>query len=107
MQLELTVCCYLTDAWQGAEGVTCTTHAYGTNLEGEWDDVMAALKSCHNLMHEMGVDRTHMTLKLGTRLDKPGYDMAHKLKRITEVAGGLSNVQVKNGTARDRKLLQS
>ena len=49
------------------------------------DDVMDALKRCHNVMHQMGVSRTHMTLKLGTRLDKPGYSMDHKIARIKEV----------------------
>lgn len=45
-------------------------HAYGTNLEGKFDDVMAAVKECHQVLHEMGVQRIHTNLKLGTRIDK-------------------------------------
>lgn len=45
-------------------------HAYGTNVEGEFDDVMAALKRCHEVLHEMGVPRVSTNLRLGTRTDK-------------------------------------
>jgi uncharacterized protein (TIGR00106 family) len=36
-------------------GLTTQLHAYGTNIEGEWDDVFAAIKRCHERIHEMGV----------------------------------------------------
>ena len=29
-------------------------HAYGTNIEGEWDEVFQAIKKCHEVVHEMG-----------------------------------------------------
>ena len=45
-------------------------HAYGTNIEGEWDDVMAAVKRCHEVVHDMGAPRVSTTLKLGTRTDR-------------------------------------
>ena len=45
-------------------------HAYGTNIEGEWDEVMTALKRCHELMHEMGAPRVGTTIRLGTRTDR-------------------------------------
>jgi uncharacterized protein (TIGR00106 family) len=45
-------------------------HAYGTNVEGEWDDVVAALKRCHEVLHEMGAPRVSTNLRLGTRTDK-------------------------------------
>ena len=45
-------------------------HAYGTNLEGEWDTVMDAIKRCHLRVHEMGPVRISSTLKLGTRTDR-------------------------------------
>ena len=45
-------------------------HAYGTNVEGEWDHVMAALKACHETVHEMGAPRISTTIRLGTRIDR-------------------------------------
>lgn len=45
-------------------------HAYGTNLEGEWDEVFAAVKKCHEELHKMGVARIHSMMKFGTRTDK-------------------------------------
>jgi len=51
-------------------GLTCRMHAYGTNVEGEWDDVMAALKACHEKVHEMGAPRISTSIRLGTRTDR-------------------------------------
>lgn len=45
-------------------------HGYGTNLEGEWDEVMAAIKLCHEKIHQMGVPRISTSIKLGTRIDR-------------------------------------
>ena len=45
-------------------------HANGTNLEGEWDDVMGAIKACHEKLHEMGVPRISTQIKIGTRTDR-------------------------------------
>jgi uncharacterized protein (TIGR00106 family) len=45
-------------------------HAYGTNIEGEWDTVMAAIKKCHEAIHAMGAPRIASTVKLGTRTDR-------------------------------------
>jgi len=47
-----------------------TLHAYGTNIEGEWDDVFAAIKRCHEVVHGMGAPRISCTLKFGTRTDR-------------------------------------
>ncbi|MCC6145396.1 MAG: MTH1187 family thiamine-binding protein [Candidatus Hydrogenedentes bacterium] len=52
------------------QGLTPHLHAYGTNVEGEWDAVMAAVKRCHEIVHEMGAPRVSTTLKLGTRTDR-------------------------------------
>ncbi len=51
-------------------GLTHRLHAYGTNVEGEWDDVMAAIKRCHERVHEMGAPRISSTLRFGTRIDR-------------------------------------
>ena len=45
-------------------------HAYGTNVEGEWDEVMGALKECHEKVHAMGAPRIRTTEKLGRRADR-------------------------------------
>jgi len=51
-------------------GLSAQLHAYGTNIEGEWDEVMAAVKRCHEVIHEMGAPRITTTIKLGTRVDR-------------------------------------
>ncbi|WP_444885508.1 MTH1187 family thiamine-binding protein [Microbulbifer sp. PSTR4-B] len=51
-------------------GLTHHLHAYGTNIEGDWDTVMAAVKTCHERVHAMGADRITTSLKLGTRIDR-------------------------------------
>ena len=53
-----------------AAGLKHTLHAYGTNIEGEWDDVFAAIKKCHESVHKMGAPRITTTIKLGTRTDR-------------------------------------
>ena len=50
--------------------VETSLHAYGTNVEGEWDQVVAAIKRCHEVVHEMGAPRISTTIKLGTRTDR-------------------------------------
>jgi len=45
-------------------------HANGTNIEGEWGEVFAAVKECHEAVHKMGAPRITTTIKLGTRTDK-------------------------------------
>ncbi len=51
-------------------GLKTTLHAYGTNIEGEWDQVFDALRRCHERVHAMGVPRITSTLKFGTRTDR-------------------------------------
>ena len=51
-------------------GLKHTLHAYGTNIEGEWETVMDAIKRCHYRVHEMGAPRISTSLKLGTRTDR-------------------------------------
>ena len=59
-------------------GLETTLHAYGTNIEGSWDDVFAAVKRCHKVVHEMGAPRITTTLKFGTRTDR-NQTMAEKV----------------------------
>ena len=51
-------------------GLKTRLHAYGTNIEGEWDRVFEAIRRCHEVVHEMGAPRITATLRLGTRTDR-------------------------------------
>ncbi len=64
-------------------GLKPQMHAYGTNIEGEWDDVFAAIKQCHEHVHEMGVPRITTTIKLGTRTDRE-QTMEDKIRSVQE-----------------------
>jgi len=58
-------------------------HAYGTNIEGDWDDVFAAIKLCHDRVHAKGAPRITTTIKVGTRTDRD-QSMEDKVKSVTE-----------------------
>ena len=51
-------------------GLNHQMHSYGTNVEGDWDEVMAAIKKCHESVHEMGAPRIGTTIRMGTRTDR-------------------------------------
>ena len=51
-------------------GLQPKLHAFGTNVEGDWDAVFAAVKRCHEALHGMGAPRVSTTMRLGTRVDK-------------------------------------
>ena len=64
-------------------GLEPRLHANGTNVEGEWDTVTAALKTCHEKLHSMGVPRIATNVRLGTRSDRePSMDA--KLASVKE-----------------------
>lgn len=46
------------------------THASGTNIEGELDEILAAVGRIHEVLHEEGCVRLVSYLKLETRTDK-------------------------------------
>lgn len=62
-------------------GLEHQLHSYGTNIEGEWDDVFAAVKKCHEVIHEMGAPRIFTVLKIGTRTDRE-QTMRDKIKSV-------------------------
>lgn len=67
-------------------GLTVQLHAYGTNVEGEWDEVMVALKRCHEVIHEMGAPRISTTMRLGTRTDR-AQSMQDKIDSVRNKLG--------------------
>ena len=64
-------------------GLAHKLHAYGTNIEGDWDAVFAAIKRCHVAVHELGAPRISTTLKLGTRTDRE-QTIKSKLRSVRE-----------------------
>jgi uncharacterized protein (TIGR00106 family) len=64
-------------------GLQTRLHAYGTNIEGEWDDVFAAIKRCHEVLHEMDAPRVSTVIKVGTRTDRE-QTMDDKVRSVEE-----------------------
>jgi len=69
-----------------AAGLNHQMHAYGTNVEGDWDEVMAAIKKCHETVHEMGAPRIGTTIRLGTRTDRE-QSMQDKIDSVESKMG--------------------
>lgn len=67
-------------------GLKIQLHAYGTNIEGEWDEVFAAIKRCHEVVHEMGAPRIHTNIKCGTRTDRD-QTMSDKVESVRKKLG--------------------
>lgn len=66
-----------------AAGLKNRLHAYGTNIEGEWDKVFDVVKKCHEKIHEMGAPRITTTIKAGTRSDRE-QTMDDKVESVKE-----------------------
>jgi uncharacterized protein (TIGR00106 family) len=67
-------------------GLNPRLHAYGTNVEGEWEAVFAAFKRCHEALHEMGVPRVSTSIRLGTRTDRE-QTIADKIESVKTKLG--------------------
>jgi len=70
-----------------AAGLETRLHANGTNIEGDWDEVFAAIKRCHEAVHEMGAPRITATIKLGTRTDR-SQSLDDKVRSVEEKLRG-------------------
>lgn len=64
-------------------GLKHEMYMYGTNIEGEWDEVMAAVKKCHEVVHQMGAPRISTSIRLGTRVDR-NQSMEDKIKSVEQ-----------------------
>ena len=51
-------------------GLKTHLHAYGTNVEGDWEAVFDAVRRCHEVLHQMGVPRVSTNMRFGTRTDR-------------------------------------
>ncbi len=67
-------------------GLRPELHAWGTNVEGDWDTVMACVRRCHVELHAAGAPRLHSAIKLGTRIDKP-QALADKVRAVRALDG--------------------
>ncbi|ELP31968.1 MTH1187 family thiamine-binding protein [Rhodopirellula baltica] len=64
-------------------GLKHQLHAYGTNIEGDWDEVFAAIKLCHERVHTFGAPRITTSIKVGTRTDRE-QSMQDKIDSVVE-----------------------
>jgi uncharacterized protein (TIGR00106 family) len=64
-------------------GLKVRLHGYGTNIEGEWEQVMQAIKDCHQKLHDMGAPRISSTLRFGTRIDRE-QTLEDKIRSVEE-----------------------
>jgi len=64
-------------------GLRTHLHAYGTNVEGEWDEVFAAIKRCHEVVHGMGAPRISTSIRVGTRTDRE-QTMEEKVRSVQD-----------------------
>ncbi len=64
-------------------GLQPQLHAFGTNVEGEWDVLMTALRRCHEELHAMGAPRLQTSIKLATRTDRP-QSLQDKVNSVRE-----------------------
>ncbi len=65
-------------------GLDHQLHAYGTNIEGDWDEVFAAIQQCHERVHAMGAPRITTSIKVGTRTDRE-QTMKQKIESVTDM----------------------
>ena len=64
---------YVAEAFKIIEncGLPYEHHAMGTNIEGEWDEVMKVVADCREKMLSM-TDRIYITLAIDERKGRPG-----------------------------------
>jgi len=64
-----------------AAGLAVEDHAYGTNVEGDLDTILATIKRVHEVLHAEGTPRLSTAIKLGTRTDKDSTLEGKRLAR--------------------------
>lgn len=64
-------------------GLKHELHAYGTNIEGEWEQVFDVVRRCHEAVHAMGAPRITTTIKVGTRIDRE-QTMEEKVRSVEQ-----------------------
>lgn len=64
-------------------GLTHELHASGTTVEGDWDDVFATLRECHQAVHDLGAPRITTSVRVGTRTDRE-QTMQQRIESVQE-----------------------
>jgi uncharacterized protein (TIGR00106 family) len=75
---------YVAEAYRilAATGLPCERHAMGTNIEGNWDEVMAAINACRIRLVEV-TGRVSISIRID---DRPGA--GDRLRRKVPSAEG-------------------
>jgi len=68
-------------------GLHYELHANGTNIEGDWEAVFAAIRRCHEVVHGMGAPRIQTFISVGTRTDK-AQSLQDKVDSVTRLTRG-------------------
>lgn len=63
------------------KGLTIQLHAEGTNIEGEFSDVLNAIQLCVEAVHKLGAPRVISNVKISSRTDKP-ESMESKVRSV-------------------------
>jgi uncharacterized protein (TIGR00106 family) len=64
-------------------GLKVHLHGYGTNIEGDYDTIFAALKRVHEELHASGTTRISTSIRLGSRTDKD-QSIEDKIEAVRE-----------------------
>lgn len=62
-------------------GLQVELHGQGTNVEGELDTLLEAIRTIHETLHDEGTPRLATYIKIGTRTDKEP-SLAAKVKAL-------------------------
>lgn len=63
------------------KGLTIQLHAEGTNIEGDLNEVVDAIKTCIEAVHKLGAPRVVTNVKISSRTDKD-ENMKEKVKSV-------------------------
>lgn len=68
--------------------LTTELHALGTNIEGEFSEIMKAIEECHEAVHDSGRVRVYSVLKIVSSTEGESR-FADKVKHVEEELKGL------------------
>ena len=68
-------------------GLPIMLHSYGTNIEGDYDTIMTAIKRIHETLHNEGTPRVSTSIRLGSRTDKEQH-MSDKIDAVQAALSG-------------------
>ncbi len=63
------------------KGLVIQLHAEGTNIEGDYNEVLDAIKSCIEAVHKLGAPRLVTNIKINSRTDKT-ESMKDRIKSV-------------------------